>query len=206
MEILHFSEMLSEQNKRKIKNLLQQDGIIVYPTDTLYGIGGNFFSPAVMEKIDNLKGRSNMPYSAAVADTGMIKKYLAGRLPGYFDQLAKDILPGKCTLLVEASLSIEKKLLKNSSKIGVRIPGCPALLELISYLQMPLVTTSVNRSGSPPLQDPGEIKQQFPGIDLLIDAGVLPASKGSTIIDITVSPFKIIRQGDDFDKIISLKY
>ncbi|MCK5056517.1 MAG: threonylcarbamoyl-AMP synthase [Candidatus Aminicenantes bacterium] len=200
MEIIDFKKILDRENKIRIKHILEGDGIIIYPTDTLYGIGGNFFSPKVLEKIDCLKQRDDMPYSAAVAGLEMIKKLTAG-LPPYFEKLAEKIFPGKFTVLLKAAKSINKILLKNRDKIGIRIPGIPPLIELLQYLNMPLISTSVNRSGSPPLRHPEAIKSEFPEIDLFIDAGVLPESQGSTVLDLTESPVRVVRKGDDYDQI-----
>jgi L-threonylcarbamoyladenylate synthase len=172
---------------------------MIYPTDTLYGIGGNFFSLKVVRKIDYLKGRDDMPYSAAVADYAMIER-LTDELPPQFYELAGKIFPGKFTALLKVSKSLDRALVKNNDKIGIRIPGLPRLIELLKYLEIPLISTSVNRSGFPPLRDPEQIKREFAGVDLFIDAGVLPQSKGSTVLDLTVSPVGVVREGDDYEK------
>jgi L-threonylcarbamoyladenylate synthase len=200
MDIIRVDDLPSPANKIKIKTLLKKDGIMIYPTDTLYGIGGNFFSLKVVQKIDHLKGRGDMPYSAAVADCAMIER-LTEELPDYFHELAAKIFPGKFTALLKAAKSLDRALLKDNDKIGIRIPGHPRLIELLEYLGIPLISTSVNRSGSPPLQDPAQIKREFSGVDLFIDAGVLPPSQGSTVLDLTVSPIRVVREGDDYEKI-----
>ena len=74
----------------------------------------------------------------------------------------------------------------------------------ISKLKVPLISTSVNRSNQKPLNDPDLIEARFPEIDLLIDKGPLEESKGSTILDLTRSPIRCIRQGDDYQKLVSL--
>lgn len=200
MEVINIERILDPGSKKLIKNILESDGIIVYPTDTLYGIGGNFFSLKVIKKIDRLKQREDIPYSAAAAGRRMINK-LAAELPPYFDELEEEIFPGKFTVLLKVSKAIDRALVKNRDKIGIRVPAVPRLLKLIEYLDFPLISTSVNRSGFPPLRHPEEIKREFPGIDLLIDAGELPGSKGSTVLDLLESSIKVVRVGDDFDKI-----
>ncbi|MCK4763473.1 MAG: threonylcarbamoyl-AMP synthase [Candidatus Aminicenantes bacterium] len=204
MDIIKFENILHRDNLELIENTIKNDGVIVYPTDTLYGMGGNFFSLKVMKKIDWLKGRADMPYSAAVTGYDMIKK-LTAEIPPAFYELQEKIFPGKFTALFKVSESINKALLKGSDKIGIRIPDIPEIIKLLEYLEerldAPLISTSVNKSGRPPLRDPEQIKKEFPGIDLLIDAGMLPGSKGSTILDFTASPVKVTRKGDDFEKI-----
>ena len=200
MKIINIADVHKQENREYIANLLKKDGIMIYPTDTLYGMGGNFLSLPVIKKIDALKQRADMPYSVAACGYDMIEKLTEG-LPPYFYDLTDHILPGKVTLLLKAAKSLDKALLKHHEKIGIRIPAVPGIIELIEYLDMPLISTSVNKSGSPPLRDPAEMKREFAEVDLLIDGGVLPESQGSTILDLTETPVKVIRQGDDFDTI-----
>jgi L-threonylcarbamoyladenylate synthase len=202
MNVIHITDIHKRENKEYIVSLLKRDGIIIYPTDTLYGIGGNFFSLPVINRIDCLKQRDDMPYSVAAAGFAMIEK-LTEELPPYFYELADKIFPGKVTVLLKAAKSLAKALLKDHAKIGVRIPAVAPIIELLEFLDIPLISTSVNKSGSPPLRDPEEMRREFPEVDLLIDAGVLPESQGSTILDLTASAVKVVRKGDDFAKIVN---
>jgi L-threonylcarbamoyladenylate synthase len=203
VKTLDYSDILLEKNISLVKKKITQNRVICYPTDTLYGLGGNFFSPGLIKKIDKLKNRSNLPYSVAVSGMAMLEK-LVSAIPDIFPELSGVLFPGKFTFLFRASPELSRTLLKNSPKIGIRIPGLPLLLELINRLDLPLVSTSVNRSHQPPLNDPGSIRAQFPGIDLLIDKGPLEKSAGSTILDITTTPITCIRRGDDIHKLREL--
>lgn len=200
-----FSEALKPANIDLIRRLLQADGLIVYPTDTLYGLGGNFLSPVLIEKIDTVKGRADLPYSVAVSGLPMIET-LTAAIPPIFTEIYRQLLPGKFTFLLPAAPGLDRKLLKNSDKIGIRIPALPGLLQLIDLLGFPLLTTSVNRSGQTPLQDPDSIRRAFAQVDILLDAGVLPPSPGSTIIDLTASPPRVTRRGEDFEKLTALGF
>ncbi len=199
MEILPYENILLPRNLELIRTVIENNGVFVYPTDTLYGLGGNFLSPETMNTVDTVKGRKDMPYSAAVPGIAMLEK-LVETIPPVFETLYEKLLPGKFTFLFNASRKLDKVLLKNSDKIGIRIPAVPNLLKLIEILDTPLISTSVNRSGEPPLNDPADIGKQF-SFPLLIDGGVLPPSGGSTILDITESPIKCLRKGDDFRKL-----
>ena len=199
MIIIPFSGILAADNYKKICDCLHDDGVIAYPTDTLYGLGGNFFSLALSEKIDRLKNRGDLPYSAAVGTLAMLES-LAVDIPEIFHRRLRKLLPGKFTFLFAASPAIDTRLLKNNGKIGIRLPGLTPLLQLIEKTGMPLVSTSANRSGQPPLNDPAQIAAEFSDIDLLLDNGVLPLSKGSTIVDLTVSPPRLVRAGDDAER------
>lgn len=199
MIIIPWNEIMSTANLDKIRDCILADGVLAYPTDTLYGLGGNFFSLALSQKIDRLKKRRDLPYSVAVGTLAMLES-LAVNIPEIFHLRLCELLPGKFTFLFAASPAIDTRLLKNSTKIGIRLPGLPPLLQLIEKIGLPLVSTSANRSGQPPLNDPAQITSEFPEIDLLLDGGVLPASPGSTMIDVTVTPPKIVRRGSDWEK------
>jgi L-threonylcarbamoyladenylate synthase len=203
---IKYRDILLKENTETIKNIITNHGVIVYPTDTLYGIGGNFFSLPAVEKIDALKNRSDMPYSVIVPGLDMLHD-LVDHVPEVFAIIYEKLLPGKFTFLFRVSKSIDPALVKGSDQIGVRIPNVPAVLKLVEILNIPLISTSVNRSGEPPLNDPTAIIKQFSTADpdrgpsLLLDAGPLPDSQGSTILDITQTPVKCIRKGDDFSRL-----
>ncbi len=203
MIIIPFADILAPGNFKNIRDCLHDDGVIAYPTDTLYGLGGKFFSTKVIARIDAMKKRGDLPYSVAVADPAMLES-LTAEIPDIFRSRLQKLLPGKFTFLFKAHPAIDPVLLKNSNRIGIRIPDLPPLLELISALGFPLVSTSVNLSGRPPLNDPQHIAREFPELDLLIDGGVLPPSLGSTLVDVTVSPPRIIRPGDSLDQIMAV--
>ena len=209
MQIIKYKDILLPKNLEIIRDIVENNGVIIYPTDTLYGLGGNFFSLAVLETIDRIKNREDLPYSVAVSGIEMAAS-LVETIPPVFYDLYEKLLPGKFTLLFKASESLNKALLKNSDKIGIRIPGVPNILKLIGTLNTPLISTSVNRSGEPPLNDPTAIIRQFADskarytVSLLIDAGILPESRGSTILDISDTPITCIRKGDDFFKLNGL--
>lgn len=203
MKILVYSDILLNKNITMIRDIVENNGVISYPTDTLYGLGGNFFSLAVIQKIDALKKRSDLPYSVAVSGIPMLEK-IVEYIPDIFYDFAGVLYPGKFTFLLPASPELPATLLKNSKKIGIRIPGLPELLELMNLINLPLISTSVNRSNQIPINDPDSIKTRFPEIDLLIDKGPLRKSKGSTILDLTRIPVTCIRRGDDYQKLSEL--
>jgi L-threonylcarbamoyladenylate synthase len=209
MQIIKYKDILIPKNLEIIRDIVENNGVIIYPTDTLYGLGGNFFSLAVIKTIDRIKNREDLPYSVAVSSIEMAAS-LVETIPPVFYDLYEKLLPGKFTLLFKTSRSLNKALVKNSDKIGIRIPGVPNILKLIETLNTPLISTSVNRSGEPPLNDPTAITRQFADseagytVSLQIDAGILPESRGSTILDITDTPITCIRKGDDFFKLNEL--
>jgi L-threonylcarbamoyladenylate synthase len=203
MKKIKYSEILKDVHIKSIQQVLKKQGTLIYPTDTLYGLGGDFFSLQVMDKIDELKKREDIPYSVAVSGLEMLQDLVA-EIPDVFYEFFGKIIPGRFTLLFKASPRINKILLKSSGKIGIRLPNLPDLLSLIEVLNTPLISTSVNHSGQKPLNNPDQMEKQFKSVDLLIDAGILPESLGSTVLDLTENPIKCIRKGDDFYKLIKL--
>lgn len=202
MQVIAFTRLDTPENEALSSAIVARGGVVVYPTDTLYGLGGNFYDPRVSLTIDRIKNRNDMPYSVVVADKDMLQPLVA-EIPPVFDTLYEKLLPGKFTFLFPVSPHIDPVLVKGSSKIGIRIPALPPLLSWVKRLGVPLLSTSVNRSGYPALNDPVVIQEEFAGlpaavaIDLLIDNGPLPVSAGSTILDLTQSPMRCIRAGDE---------
>ena len=194
------SELRAAENREFIIRSVLRDGVVCYPTDTLYGLGGNFFSHAVAERIDCLKVREDSPYSVAVSGMDMLAPLVA-EIPPLFSDVFGRFLPGKFTFLFTAASTVDPRLLKHRRLIGIRIPDVPPILELIRRTQVPWISTSVNRKGEAPLNDPDRIVREFPGMDIFINGGTLPASSGSTIVDLTVQPPVVLRRGDDYEKI-----
>lgn len=205
MRVIPVSDLKNRVILREIRDHLLADGLIIYPTDTLYGIGCNFYSLEAQKKIDIFKGRKDLPYSVAVADTDCLKNLTSGSL----DSLAPFKTSGSfsgLTFLFKINTNIERKYVKGSSLIGIRIFEEGALKELLEFTGLPIITTSVNISGESPANSPSLIKavadkSGFSNEIYFVDNGTLPESKGSTIIDLSGDSMKIVREGDNLSKI-----
>jgi L-threonylcarbamoyladenylate synthase len=206
---IEYTDLAKTETLEFISNFLKNEGILCYPTDTIYGIGGNFNSIKVLNSLDFIKSRSDMPYSVAVSGLEMLQP-LISQLPENFLPIYQALFPGKFTFLLPAAGHIDRALLKQSDKIGIRVPDMPLLLKLIDFIQIPLFTTSINKSGDPPLNDPAAIRQfcrHYQSTDLeflFINHGIIASNLGSTIIDFTLSPAKIIRPGEDSQKALDI--
>ncbi len=204
---IYLKDLKKKSVLSEIKDHLLSDGLIVYPTDTLYGIGCNFYSLNGQKKIEEIKQRSDIPFSVAVSDFNMLSELTSQSLNS-FKRIIDKISTSKMTFLFKIRNNIDKELVKGSELIGIRIIEIPEISELINFLGFPLVTTSVNISGSLPLNSPKEINEMLkskPDIDIvLINGGLLPPSAGSTILDISSKKIRIIREGDNFLKIKKL--
>jgi L-threonylcarbamoyladenylate synthase len=195
MEIYPLSRAGEPKVRASLGRILREDGLLAYPTDTVYGLGGNFFSSGAHERINALKGRRGKPFSVAVSGMSMLEELVA-EIPPIFYRIRKDHFPGPLTLLFHPARHIDPVLLHNSSRIGIRIPDYPALLALIEHLGFPLISTSLNVTGEAPLMSGEAVIRRFPRLNAVIDGGRLPASRGSTVVDIASGELEILREGD----------
>lgn len=178
------------------RQVIQSGGLAVYPTDTLYGLGSDALNPTAVERLAALKGRGG-PFSVMVGSFDQLREY-ALVSADITDKLL-GMLPGPYTIILPARIpeDFSAGVIGSQSRVGFRIPDHPFIQATCQENVPPIISTSVNRSGEPPLQDPEEIARQFDKqIDLLVDAGPLPSSRGSTIVDVNIEPWRILRQGD----------
>lgn len=195
MTIISLHEAYAGDKLQRIVSCIRGGGLLAYPTDTLYGLGGDFLNAGVHRAVDRLKGRNGVPYSAAVSDMAMMDQLVEYFPPAF--AACESLLPGRFTFLLPAARHLPPVLTGGTAKVGVRIPLLPLLLRLIDASATPWISTSANRSGRPPLQDAQAIAAEFPELDLVIDGGALPPSPGSTIVDLTETPPRIVRFGAD---------
>ena len=160
--------------------VLDRGGIIVYPTDTLYGFGVDARNKDAINKINKIKGR-NSPMSVVAADFEQLLSWT--RLSNEDVDLVAKKIGDKTTFILPAVEGIiHGSILGPDNTIGVRIPTHPFGPDLVAKIGYPITSSSVNRHGNKPLNNPTMINQKFgTEIDLIIDAGILPPSEGSTI-------------------------
>ena len=189
-------EISSKRNDVLIKaiNALKKGELVVYPTDTLYAIGADIFNEEAVEKVYTVKNRPlNQPIPIAVSDIESMKKLAV--IDEIALKLIKKFLPGPLTLVLPKKSCIPDIVTGSSESIAIRIPNNIIALSLLSRYG-PLTVTSANIHGVEPSGLISEIKMQFmeQGIKVYIDQGELKG-KPSTIIDLTKSKNRIIREG-----------
>jgi L-threonylcarbamoyladenylate synthase len=173
--------------------ILKKNGLIVYPTDTLYGIGGNPFNEDVIKKIFAVKKRPEMPISVAVSNMDMIKK-IAFMNPAAV-RICEEFLPGPVTVVLLKKKNVPALLTAGSEKIGVRIPDNKIALEIINRFG-PITCTSANlHKGKNPADIKTAKRQLGDNIQLYIDDGKCKYSKPSTVVDVSDGKIKILRKG-----------
>lgn len=171
--------------------VLKEGGVVIYPTETLYGIGADATNDRAVEKVIRIKKRSKAKkISIAFSDLKMAKRYLV--ITKNAEKLAKAFMPGPLTLIVENRGKLRRK-------IGFRIPDNAFVRRLIRKLDKPITTTSANISGGRELYRIKDVIKAFGGkVDLIIDAGNLKKRKPSTVFDVAEN--KILRKGPVSEK------
>jgi tRNA threonylcarbamoyl adenosine modification protein (Sua5/YciO/YrdC/YwlC family) len=174
--------------------ILENKGVVVYPTDTIYGLGADVLCREAVERILKIKKASRHKLLSFIfSDIKEISKwaYISNRV----FRIIKKVLPGPYTFILPASKEIPKMILENRKTIGIRIPDSPIASGLVRELNRPILSSSVPEGMSNMFTDPQEIIDTFPNdIDLILHAGELP-NFPSTVIDFTTDPPEIIRQG-----------
>ena len=186
-------EIEKYQNIDIASQLLIDGKIIIYSTDTLYGFGVDATNDIAIDELNKIKGRLQ-PYSIIVNSFTMLKQY--AKINENIEYELHKILPGPFTAILNKSDSNLSKLVTvNLSTVGIRIPDFKPVLEIVNKINRPIITTSVNYHNQSSLNKLNEIKKQFSDINIFTDYRN-KESKGSTIIDFSSKPYKIIRQGD----------
>jgi L-threonylcarbamoyladenylate synthase len=174
--------------------VLLNRGLVVFPTDTVYGIGALVFDNLAVEKLFLAKERDAGKAIPVLLNDFSQLTLVAQGLNKIAERLAKRYWPGALTLLVRKNISLPANITPYST-IGVRMPDHPVTLRLL-HLAGPLAVTSANISGEDDATTAEEVLQHLKGrVNLIIDGGKTPGGDPSTVVDCTVDPPKIIRQG-----------
>jgi len=198
MLIRLYPENPNQSHIRKVVDVLEEGGIIIYPTDTVYAIGCDIRANKSIEKIASLKGLnpSNPDMSLIFYDMSQLSKYTVIRDNVVF-KLLKRNLPGPFTFIVQANNQIPK-LFKNKKKtVGIRIPDNQIVLELVKELDRPIITTSIHDPDEviEYTTDPELIYEKYRDFaDVVIDGGY-GRNEASTVVDCTSDEVRIVRQG-----------
>jgi tRNA threonylcarbamoyl adenosine modification protein (Sua5/YciO/YrdC/YwlC family) len=179
---------------RKATEILQDGGIIIYPTDTVYGMGCDLYNKKGIEKIYEIKRRSKkQPLSFVCADLKDISRY--ARVSDYAYKTMKRLLPGPYTFILEASRLVPKIILPKRHTTGIRVPDNQICLSLVGELGHPIISTSVTVEDGEVLSNPLEIRERLEHrVDCIIDGGIL-VSEPSSVISLVDDSIEIVRVG-----------
>ncbi len=165
---------------------LETGQTIIFPTDTVYGIGGNPWDERTLHHVRRLKERDpGQPFTLHLPHVSEVPNY--AQCPPEVLRIAQQLLPGPYTLLLPAAATAPRSAVQEGV-VGIRVPAHPFFQ---SVLKRPVFGSSVNRRGTPPLNDLAEIIETFTEVDLIITGDV--PGVASTILDLTKTPVRIVR-------------
>lgn len=175
-------------------DILNKDGLIAFPTDTVYGLAARFDSYSAIQKLFIAKGREfNKAIAVLIGDLDQLSM-VCENFPASGERVARQFWPGALTIVVERLSSLPENLSPNKT-IGIRIPNHPFTRQLLK-LAGPLATTSANISGKPnPLSAMDVVDQMDDRIDLVLDGGPVSGGIPSTVIGFAGNEIEVFRQG-----------
>ena len=181
---------------RRAVDILQAGGIIIYPTDTVYGMGCSAENKNAIERIYLIKHqRQDKPFSFVCSDLKHISEYAHVSNPAF--KVMKHLIPGPYTFILPATRmkNLPKILMSRRKTVGIRVPDSPVTLALVRELGHPILSTSVTLHNGDLLNDPDQIAEEFNSqVDVIINGGIL-TSAPSSVIDLTDDEPKVIRVG-----------
>lgn len=176
---------------KTVSNCLKNDGLVIYPTETVYGIGASAVSAKAVDKLLKYKGRrEGKPLSIAVTDQKMAEKYV--EINEQALKFYKNFLPGPFTVISKSKNQVDSRINSEFGTLGIRIPDYTLIVDIIKDFGQAITSTSANASGK---KRPYKIQDIFDGlsekqkslVDLVIDAGELPKNEPSIVVDTTLS-------------------
>ncbi|MBI5674443.1 MAG: threonylcarbamoyl-AMP synthase [Nitrospirae bacterium] len=196
MRIFSFKPDTAKEVLEKSLKILKAGGVIAYPTESFYALGVLAADEAAVKRLCQIKNRPlNKPLPLIVGDIEILRSVVKS-VPLQTEILIGKFWPGPLTIIFESVRGLPALLTGGSDRIAVRIPGESVALHLSRLARLPITATSANPSGSVPARSAQEVIDYFgESVDLVIDAGETPGGKPSTIIDVTVTPLKILRAG-----------
>ncbi len=181
---------------QKSAEVLRAGGLVVYPTDTAYGLGTNALDEMAIRKVYNVKKRVfSKPTHVVVRDWKMMEDLT--KTNELAKKLYQKFLPGPLTLILPKKKVVPDILTAGLPTLGIRIPNNHITMQLSNHLPFPYTTPSANREGGKIPYSIGDVKKELDigKVNLILNAGKLPPTPPSTLIDLTQSPPKILREG-----------
>ncbi|MBF0211860.1 MAG: threonylcarbamoyl-AMP synthase [Desulfamplus sp.] len=196
-------ENCSNEDIIRASNIIKKGGVVIFPAKSLYGIAVDAFNPDAVRRVFEIKKRAETnPLLVLIDDISQIKSLIKpvsaqDILPKSADILIKKFWPGNITLIFYANPSLPKELTAYTEKIGVRVPYQPIARALVKAVGRPITGTSANISGQIGCKEVSELSDEILGkVDLVLDGGKLAEGVGSTVVDVTCNPVKILREGN----------
>ncbi len=182
-----------DEGIKKTSQIIEKGGIVVFPTDTVYGIGCNPYNENSVKKIYEIKSRTKLKSLPVLAYSLDVVKEIA-LIDEFTEKIIEKYWPGPLTLILKLTDQKLKKSLNLGNKIAVRIPDSKCTLKLLEKCRL-LVGTSANISGNSSYTNPDECIKNIKNYDMFLNGGIIASKGESTIIEIENKEIKIIREG-----------
>ena len=175
--------------------IIAEGGVIAFRTDTFYGLGADPLNPDAIRKISELKGREDgKPILLLISDDDQVDRFI--QQSAFFKLVARGHWPAPLTLIGVSRPEVPIELTAGTQSLGVRLPGDEDVRALVRACGGALTATSANVSGQQPARTAQEVANYFPlGIDLIVDGGEATATEPSTVLDVSKSEPRLVREG-----------
>jgi L-threonylcarbamoyladenylate synthase len=181
---------------QKAVEVLKAGGLVAFPTESFYGLAVNIMDPAAIQRLFEVKGRGpDQPILLLLGSLSDLEQY-AAQVPPSARPLIRRFWPGGLTLIFEAARDLSPLLTAGTGKIGLRLSSHPLATGLAQAFGKPITGTSANLSGMPALSSAQAVLDSLGDqVDLVLDGGQTSGGLGSTILDMTADPPRILREG-----------
>ncbi len=195
-EIVKIDPAHPEHAFARCRDVIFAGGVIVYPTDTFYGLGADPGNAAAIQKLFAIKDRQiDRPILLLIKDAGQVPNW-AAEIPAKAEKLMRQYWPGPLTLVFKAKEYVLPELTAGAGTIGLRVPGSVLTVQLLAFLGTALTGTSANTSGGPSPRTAEEAMEAVGGaVDLIVDGGRTSGGKPSTVADVSAGQVTVIREG-----------
>ena len=194
-KVFNWTNGIKEEELEEVIHVLENDGVIIFPTDTVYGIGCNCFSEKGIEAIFQAKNRArNKPINVLTDSVDKMKEI--GNINSKEEKLITRYMPGALTIIVDKKEKVPNVLTAGLDTVGVRIPKNDIALKILKEYPYPVATTSANVSGEDAGIKVEDFKEYFDGlVDIIIDGGETEIQIASTIVRVEDEAIKVLREG-----------
>jgi L-threonylcarbamoyladenylate synthase len=184
----------SDESIKAAAYLMREGGVVVYPTETVYGIGCIPSDPDAAQRICEIKGRADKPLPLICADIESARKIV--EMSPAAEKLAEKFWPGPLTMVLPAKVKYSMWVQHGATTLGIRVSPYPIAQKLAKAAGGVIVSTSANISGDDPAKTAQEAKEIFNGkVDAIVDGGPSPGGESSTVVDLTGEEIWLLRKG-----------
>lgn len=196
-KLFNWEEQIDEKELNEVVDILDDDGIVIFPTDTVYGIACNSLSERAIEKVFEIKNRARYKPINVLTDSVDKMLQVVDNINPIERELIKRYMPGALTIIFNKNKNTPDILTAGLDTIGIRIPNNQIALKILSKVPFPLAVTSANISGEKDGVEINDFITDFDGkVDIIIDGGPTKLQKPSTIVRVENDNIEVIREGD----------